>query len=179
MLLHRVGEGTEDDPQLRQLCPKRRPDRDAVKHGVDRDASQQLLLLERNPELLERGADFRIDLVETVERRPLLGRRVIDDVLVVDRRVVHVLPRRLGHREPGAIRLQAPLEQPRRLAFLLGDQPDDLLVETLRNGLGFDIGDEAVRYSRLASSSIVRVAVVIDGPLRRPRQGWQGECRRH
>src|SRR4029453_9508532 len=144
MLLYRFGEGTEDDPQLCELRAKRRPDRDAVEHGVYRDASEQLLLLEWNPELLERGADFRIDLVETVERRSLLGRRVIDDVLVVDRRVVHVLPRRLSHSEPGAIRLQAPLEQPRRLTFLLGNQPDDFLVEPLWNGLGFDIGDEAV-----------------------------------
>ena len=74
----------------------------------------------------------------------LLGRRVVDDVLVVDRRVAHVLPRRLGHREPGAVRLQAPLEQPRGLALLLGDQPDDVLAEALRHGLGFDVGDEAV-----------------------------------
>ena len=143
MLLHRLGERTEDDPQLRQLRAERRRDRDAVEHGVDRDAGEQLLFLERNPELLEGGADFRIDLVEAVERRPLLGRRVIDNVLVLDRRVAHVLPRRLGHGEPGAVRLQAPLEQPRRLAFLLGNQPDDLLVETFWDGLGFDIGDEA------------------------------------
>ena len=144
MLLHRLGEGTEDNPQLRQLRPERRRDRDAVEHGVDRDAGEQLLFLERNPELLEGGADFRIDLVEAVERRSLLGRRVIDDVLVIDRRVAHVLPRRLCHGEPGAVRLQAPLEQPRGLAFLLGDQPDDFLAEAFRDGLGFDVGDEAV-----------------------------------
>ena len=144
MLLHRVGEGTEEDPHLRQLRPERRRDRNAVEHGVDRNAGEQLLFLERNPELLERGADFRIDLVEAVERRLLLGRRVIDDVLVVDRLIADVLPRRLGHGEPGAVRLQAPLEQPRGLAFLLGDQPDDFLIEAFRDGLRFDVGDEAV-----------------------------------
>ena len=56
MLPNRLGERAEDDAQLRQLAPERRRDRDAVEHRVDRDAGQQLLLVERDAELVERLA---------------------------------------------------------------------------------------------------------------------------
>ena len=131
-------------PVLRELLAERRRHRDAVEDRVDGDAREQLLLFERNAELVERRPDLGIDLVQAVQHLLLLRRRVVDDVLVVDRVVLDVLPGRLLHREPEPIRLQAPLEQPLRLLLLRGDQPDDVLVEALRDRLGLDVGVEAV-----------------------------------
>ena len=85
VVLHRFGERAEDDADFGQLLLERRRHRHAVEHRVDRDAREQLLLLEGNPELVEGLPDFRVDLVEALQARLLLRRRVIDDVLVVDR----------------------------------------------------------------------------------------------
>src|SRR5204862_5159204 len=105
---------------------------------------EQLLFVERNPELVEGAANFGIDFVEAGERRPALRRGIVKNVLVVDRAVLDVAPYRLGHCPPDAVRLQPPLEQPRRLAFLLRNQADDVFAETARNDLLLDIGHEAV-----------------------------------
>src|SRR5580765_8772083 len=122
MLLYRVRERTEDDAEVCQLLLERRRDRDAVEDGVDGDTREQLLFLERNTELLERPADLRIDLVEALQGLPPLRRGVVDDVLVVDRPVLHVAPGRLFHRLPHPERLEPPLEQPRGLGLLLRDE---------------------------------------------------------
>ena len=87
---------------------------------------------------------LRVDFVEAVERFLLLRRRVVDDVLVVDRVELDVLPGRLLHGQPQAIRLEAPFEQPLRLVLLLRDETDDVLAETLGNRLGLDVRVEAV-----------------------------------
>ena len=100
MLLHRFAERAEDDAELGQLAAERGRHRDAVEHGVDRDAGQQLLLFERDAELLERAAQLGIHFVEALELRLLLRRRVVADGLVVDRVVMDVVPGRLPHREP-------------------------------------------------------------------------------
>ncbi len=144
MLLHRIRERAEDDAELRQLLLERRRHRDAVEDGVHGDAREQLLLLERNAELLEGAADLRIDLVEALQGRPLPRRGVVDDVLVVDRTVLDVAPGRLFHGLPHAERLEPPLEQPRGLLFLLRDEVDDVLVESARGRVLLDVGDEAV-----------------------------------
>ena len=68
MLLHRLGKRAEDDAERRQLLLERRRDRHAVEDRVHRDAREQLLFIQRNPELLERLPDFGIDLVEALER---------------------------------------------------------------------------------------------------------------
>ena len=81
---------------------------------------------------------------QTVQDLLLLRSGVINDVLVVDRLVLDVLPGRLFHREPQAERLEPPLEHPLRLFLLLRDQPDDVLVQPFWNGVGIDVGDEAV-----------------------------------
>jgi len=144
MVVHRLGERHENDPQAGELVAESRRDRDAVEHRVDGDAGEDLLLVDRDAELVECGAHFRIDFVEAVQHLLLLRRRVVNDVLVVDRVVLDVLPGRLFHREPEAIRLQAPLEQPLRLVLLLRDQPHDVFAETFGNRLAFDVGDEPV-----------------------------------
>ena len=144
MVLHGLGERTEDHAALGQLRLERRRDRHAVEHGIDRHAREQLLFLDGNAELVERLSDFRIDFVEALQARLLLGRRVIDDVLVVDRGVLDVVPRRLLHLLPDAERLEPPLEQPLGLVLLGGDHPDDVLAQPFRDFFGFDIGDEPV-----------------------------------
>ena len=92
MVLHRLRERHEDDAQLAELLPEGRRHRHAVEHGVDGDAGEQLLLVERDAELVEGRAHLGIDFVEAVQRLLLLRRRVVDDVLVVDRVVLDVLP---------------------------------------------------------------------------------------
>src|SRR3546814_6768198 len=51
MVLHRLGDRAEDDADFLEVLPEGGGDRDAVEHGVDRDAGQQLLLAQRNAEL--------------------------------------------------------------------------------------------------------------------------------
>ena len=88
---------------------------------------------------------LRIDLVEALQLLLRLRGGVVDDVLVVDRRERDVRPpARLLHRQPVAVRLQPPLEQPVRLALLGGDEADDVLVQPGRHRLRLDVGDEAV-----------------------------------
>ena len=67
-------------------------DRNRIEHRVDRDAplalrahdaGEDLLLAQRNAELLVGLEDFRIDLVERGQRL-LLRRRIIIEVLVID-----------------------------------------------------------------------------------------------
>ena len=132
-------------PSFAELLAERRRHRDAVEHRVHGDAGDSSFCSSSGmPSLSKVRLHLGIDLVEAVQHLLLLRRRVVDDVLVVDRVVLDVLPGRLLHRQPQAIRLQAPLEQPLRLVLLLRDQPDDVLVEPLGDRLGFDVGEEAV-----------------------------------
>src|SRR5262245_15555116 len=145
VLPHRLGERAEDDPERAQLLLEGGGDRDAVEDRVHRHPREDLLLLERDAELLVGAAQLRVDLVERLRPfRRRLGSGVIDDVLVVDLRVADVRPGRLGHRQPVAVRLEPPLEHEGRLPLLGGDGPDDLLVQPLRDRVGFDVGGEAV-----------------------------------
>src|SRR2546425_7188184 len=61
---------------------------------------------------------------------------------VVDGAVLHVRPMGLGHLHPVAVRLEAPVEHPFRLALLRRDEPDDVLAQARGNDLGLDVGDE-------------------------------------
>src|SRR5881628_2450616 len=144
VFLDRLGERAEDNPELREPVLERRRDGDAVEDRVDRDAGEAFLLLERDSELRVQVPDLRVDVLEAVDRLLRLWRGVVDDVLVVDRWIRDVRPLRLLHREPVAVRLQAPLEEPLGLVLLLRDEPDDVLVEALRRLVLIKVGDEAV-----------------------------------
>ena len=139
----RLAKRTEDDPLLRQRRLVRRAHRHRVKDRVHCHAGQQLLLGERNAELVVGLPQLGVHLVQGAERLDGLRRRVVDHVLVVDRRVLHVGPVRLGHLQPPRIRLQPPLEQPGRLLLLEADEADDLFIQPLRGGVRLDVGDEA------------------------------------
>src|SRR5881397_9829 len=144
MLLDRLGERAEDDPELREPVLERRRDGDAVEDRVHRDAGEAFLLLQRDSEFRIQVPNLRIDVLEAVDRLLRLWRGVVDDVLVVDRWIGDVRPLRLLHREPVAVRPQAPLEEPLGLILLARNQPDDVLVEALRRLVLIKVGDEAV-----------------------------------
>src|SRR5690606_13044144 len=73
MLADRLADGKEDDAGLLQFLAERGGDRNAVEHRIDRDlarafdAGEDLLLLDRDAELLVNLADLGIDLVEAGE----------------------------------------------------------------------------------------------------------------
>ena len=96
MLLHRFGEGAENHARFGELRFEGGGDGDAVENRVDGDAREHFLLFERNAELLVGAANFGIEFVEILQVRFLLGRGIIDDVLIVDRRILDVRPLRLG-----------------------------------------------------------------------------------
>ena len=140
----RLGDRTEDDPFLGQHLFKSGFDRHGVHHGVDRNARQRHLFLERNAQLVERALQLGIDLVHRTQLLFGLGSRIVDDLLKVDRRNRQVGPRRSLQRQPVAVGRHAPLGHPLRLALFGGDQPHDILRETLADGFGLDVGSKAV-----------------------------------
>src|SRR5690606_8281214 len=109
-----------------------------VEHGIDGhlrrslNAGQDLLLLERNAELLIRAQQLRIDLVEALRTLHALRRRVVMDVLEVDLGVADLGPCRLRHGAPAAVGFEPPLEHPLRFALLARDEAADVLVDALR-----------------------------------------------
>ena len=72
-------------------------------------------------------------------------------------------------REPVAVRLEAPLEQPVRLVLLGRDQPDDVLVQPPGGDVGLDVGDEAVLV--LPARQLTNVARNVGH--RAPSELWQ------
>jgi len=99
--------------------------------------------VQRHAELLVRLEELGVDVSQALGAARLLGRCVIDDRLVVDRRVVDVGPGRLLHGEPVAEGLEAPFEQPLRLLLLGRNEPDDVFAQAGWNRLLFDVGDES------------------------------------
>ncbi len=144
VLLDGLGDRQEDHPVLLELFLERRRHRHAVEHRVDGDTGQPLLFLKRDTQLLEGLEQLRVHFVEALRTLGLLGSRVVVDRLVVDGRIRHIGPRRLGHLEPVPIGLEPPLEHPVRLALLLRNEPDDVLVEPSGGELRLDVGGPAV-----------------------------------
>ncbi len=132
-------------PLLGQLLLERGPHRHAIKHRVHRHPGQPLALLQRNPQLLVGLQQLRINLLQAPRPIALLLRRgIIHRALVINRRVMHMRPRRLLHRQPMAIRLEPPLQHELRLILLRRDQADDVLIQARRRRVGLHVGEEAV-----------------------------------
>ncbi len=144
MLANCLGDREEDDAVLLELLLERRGHGDAVEHRIDGHAREALLLLQGNTQLLERLEQLRVDLVQALGRLPLLRSGIVVNGLIVDRRIRDVGPCRLGHGEPMAIGLEPPLEHPGRLAFLLGDQPNDVFAQAAGRELRLNIGTPTV-----------------------------------
>ena len=144
MGLRCFGEGTEDDPGLGELLLERGGNRDAVKHGIDGYAREPGPLVQGDPQLLVGLEQLRVYLVEALRCIGVdLRRRVVGDGPIVDGGMVNVRPARLGHGEPMAIGLQAPVQQELGLALLARDEADHVLVQARRDGVRFDVGVEA------------------------------------
>ena len=166
MLAHRLRHRHEDHAGLLELRLEGRGDRNGIEHGVDRDpagtelaadriaverrrlalfahAGENLLLFERNAELLVGAQDLRIDLVERGQRLPL-RRRIVIGVLVIDLGVVDARPGRLAHGQPALVGFQPPGQHPLRLVFLGRDETDGIFRKALGRLLGLDIGHEAI-----------------------------------
>src|SRR6185503_2008118 len=112
-------------------------DRDAVEHGIDSDtravlnAGENRLLLQWDAELFVSAQQLRVDVGKTLWALGRPGRGVVIEVLEVDLGVAHIGPGRLRHALPAPEGLEPPLQHPRRLALLLGDEAHDVLVEAL------------------------------------------------
>jgi hypothetical protein len=160
-------------------------DADAVEHRVDRDLArafdpgEHLLLLDRDAELLVDVEDLGIDLVEALERGALLGRGVIERVLVIDRRVAELGPVRLLHLLPQPERLEAPVEHPLGLVLLAEMKRTGVLVEALGRELGVDVGRPAVLVLGRLARGFARGAVldVESSLMRRPKVARPRETR--
>ena len=127
VLLDRLAHRTKDDAQLRQFVFEAGRHGNRVHDKIHCHAGEALLLLEADAQLVHGSAQFRIHLVHAIELLLLLRRCVVADGLVVGLLIVEVGPIRLLHGLPHRERLQAPLQQPFRLLFLGGNQPDDVL----------------------------------------------------
>src|SRR5262249_56124015 len=73
-----------------------------------------------------------------------VGGGMVMEILTIDLGVLQIRPGRLLQREPTAIGLEPPVEQPQRLILLRRDEADHLLGETLGGLDRFDVGEEAV-----------------------------------
>ena len=144
MVVHRFGERAEDHAGLGEGRLERGGHRDRVDDGVDGDVAQQLLLVQRDAELVEHLANLWIDVVDAVEYRLLLRRRPVADRLVVDRGDLQLRPVGFVHLRPGLVRRQPPVEQPLGLVLLGRDQPHDVLAQPGRRDVGVEVGAEAV-----------------------------------
>ena len=149
MVLDGFGERAEDDAVLLELGLEGRGDRDAVEDGVYGDPIESLLLEQRDAELVVGLAQLGIELVEALDLLLLLGRRVVDDLVVVDRRVIDLRPFGLGvagreHLAKARERLEPIVEEPFRLVLLGRDQPHHAFGETRRRAILLDLRDEAV-----------------------------------
>ena len=139
----------ENHAQLGELALKRRRHRNTVEHSIDGDAREPFLLHQRNTELRIGLEQLGIDFCQTLGSIGFgLRRRIVANRLIVDGRIVHVGPLGFGfglfQLGPIAIRLQAPFEHELGFVFFRRNQPDHVLVQSRRHGVGFDIGNKAV-----------------------------------
>ncbi len=175
MLLQRLGDRHEEHAGLGELRLEGGRDRDRIEHRVDRDAAvavaalacpraldaeQRFPLAQRNAELLVGRENLGIDLVERLRSVLLLRRRVVVEVLVVDRAIAHARPAGLAHGQPAPIGVEPPGEHPLRLVLLRRDEADDVFGEPLGGLVGFD-----VRLEPILVLIDVDTANLIDGLL--------------
>ena len=159
MLLHGFGEGAENDSGLAQFRLECGRHGDAVEDGIHSNSRQQLLFFQRNPQLLIGPQNLRIERLQALQGRFLLGRGVVHDILIIDRAIFDVGPLglslRLFQRGPVPVSLESPLKHELGLVFFCRNQANDVFVQTLRHILRFTSETKPHLYSRSASSRIV------------------------
>ena len=142
---YRFRERAEHDAEFGQLCLVGGRDRHRVEHRVHCHAGERRAFMQRNAELFVGFEQLGVDVGEAL--RPVLvglGRGEIDDRLIIDRRIVHVRPMRLGHGQPVTVSLQPPLAHKLGFALLRGNQANDVIVQAGRHGVRLELGDKAL-----------------------------------
>ena len=153
----------EQHAGLGELGPEGGDHGDGIEHRVDRDAAglvdvvarlailgrllhagEDLLLLQRNSELLIDLENFGVDVAERGRAGRALRRGVVVDVLEIDLRIVDARPGRLLEGQPAAIGAEAPFKHPVGLALLGRNEADRILGQALRCLVHLDKGFESV-----------------------------------
>ncbi|KFM28400.1 hypothetical protein F751_5313 [Auxenochlorella protothecoides] len=106
VLAHSLGDGAEDDAGLSQLLAEGGGDGHRIKHGIDGDVGQPLLLGQGDAQLVKSGQQLWVHLFQGPLLLLLARGGVVAVGLVVNGRVVVVRPGRLLHGQPPAPRLE-------------------------------------------------------------------------
>ena len=145
MVLHRLRKRAEDDAGFGERVLKGRRYGYGIEDCVDGDTRERGALVQRDAEFLIGAQQLRVDVIKrfwcVVYR---LRRRVVADVLKVDARVFDVGPLRLLHRQPVAIGLEPPSQEPLGLLLLGRDEANDVFAQARRCAVGLDVGDKTV-----------------------------------
>ena len=149
MLAHGFRDRAEDDAGFVQLLLEGRDDRNAIEHGIDRDARrrharQNFLLLERNAELFVSLDQLRIDVGEALRPLRRFRRRIVIKVLKIDLRIMDPRPSRLRHGLPALERFETPSQKPLGLALLGRDEAHGRFIKPLRSFDALDAGLKTV-----------------------------------
>ena len=101
-------------------------------------AEEDFLLAQRDAELLVGAQDFRIDFVKRFRSVLLLRRRVVVNVLVVDRAVFDLGPFRLAHGQPAFVGIEPPRQHPVRFVLFRRNEAHDIFGQALRGLFRFN-----------------------------------------
>ena len=142
MLPDGLAERAEDDAFLREGFSEGRGHGHRVEDRIHGDyARQGFALLQRDTEFLEGLGQFGVNFLGPV--CILLRSSIVDNILEINGRHIQMPP--FGHRHPlpPVESVETEVQQPLRLAFPLGNHPDDLFVQPLRNIFLLHVGDKA------------------------------------
>ena len=144
MLLHRLGERTENHAMLGEFLLMRGANGDAVEHRIHCHARQALTLVQGHAEFFVGFQQLRIHLIEALRAILVLRARrgVVADRLIINGLVLHLRPVRLFHCLPMAKGFEPPFEQPLRLVFLGGDMAHHIFVKPGRQRVSLDVSIE-------------------------------------
>ena len=143
IVLHSLADGAEDNAQLSQALTVSRLHAHAVHHGIHCHTTQAQLLLQGDAQLVKGLLQLGVNLL-FVAGSLLAGSGIVADVLVVDVGHMHMAPCGRFERQPVAIGLQAKLQQPLGLTLQSRDAAHHILVKSLGDDLGLDVGHKAV-----------------------------------
>ena len=144
VLMHGFGNGHKNNTGFSQLGAEGGGNGYRVKNRIHRDAGQRHLLMQRNTQFFVGAQQLRVNFIEAFRFvGHAFGGGIVGHRLKVDFRVVHVRPGRLCHFLPDAEGFQTPFGHPFRLALLSGDKAHHVFIQTGRNGVGLNVGDES------------------------------------
>ena len=144
MILYRLTERTEYNTFLSQVLLKRCLDRNTVHNGIDSHSAQYLLFFQRNSQLIEGFQQFWINFFHTFRSVFLNGSRVINNILIIDRRNFQQSPVRHFQCLPVTESTQAKLKQPFRLMFLGRNNPNGLFIQPSMDHICIYIRNESI-----------------------------------